>query len=148
MTPLPSNGRICTRTGLVLVPAAGQQVWRVAKTAYGPLNPPLRPVEGIEDTAGWSRFDVPDARTVYAASTAECAYAEVLAYHRRRLGDQDPLVADAIAVGLTATELAAEVTTEWGDRGHMRPGELALGWRAERTLYRLRLPTTGLVGPP
>lgn len=143
MTPLPVSGRICARTGLVLLPATGQQVWRVAKTAYGPLSPPPRPAENDVDRAGWGRFDVPGARTVYAGSTAECAYAEVLAYYRRRLGDRDPLAADAAAVGLTPTELAAAVTAEWADRGHMRPGELAVGWRAERSLYRLRLPANG-----
>ena len=32
---------------------------------------------------------------MYLAETAECAYAEVLAYTKRRLGQQDPLTKDA-----------------------------------------------------
>jgi hypothetical protein len=117
---------------------------RVAKTAYGPLNPPRRPSDG-NDPAGWGRFDTTNGRTVYGAATRECAYAEVLSYTRRRLGQTDPLAAAAEGLAAVdgATALAEIVDQEWAERGHLPLGHLPRGWREERAIYRLELPSEG-----
>ena len=43
-----SGARVCSRTGLVLVPAAGEREFRVASSAYGALNPPVRGPAGSD----------------------------------------------------------------------------------------------------
>lgn len=143
MTPLPPTARVCASTGLVLLPSDGLRVWRVAKVAYGPLGPLPRPVDPHGDPASWGRFDTRGGRALYVAATRECAYAEVLAYLRRWLGQADSLAKDAAFLGLTQGELAAIIEEEWTGRGHMRPGHLPEGWRVERALYHLVLPTAG-----
>ena len=134
MSDLPAGGRVCRATGLVLIPAQPGIVVRVAKTSYGPLNPPVRANEPDVDCSGWGRWDTHGGRTVYAAGTRECAFAEVLAYYRRRLGTGDPLTADAAFLRLSAAELVALVEAEWQHRGHLPPGHLAQGWRHERAV--------------
>ena len=79
------GARVCTRTGLVLVPAAGEREFRVAMTSYGALNPPVRGPAG-SDVLSWSRHDTYGGRTIYTASTRGCAFDEVLAGFRHRLG--------------------------------------------------------------
>ena len=143
MSALPAGARVCRATGLVLVPAQPGIAFRVAKTSYGPLNPPLRADDAAADSSGWGRWDTHGGRTVYAAGTRQCAFAEVLAFYRRRLGAGDPLSEDAAFLGLSAAELVALVDAEWQQRGHLPPGHLAQGWRHERALYRLRLPSGG-----
>lgn len=83
------------------------------------------------------------SRTLYLAETRECAYAEVLAYFRRRLGQADVLAKDARFLGLDPASLSALVEHEWSRRGHLPPGYLPAGWRAERSLYQIRLPSSG-----
>lgn len=79
------GARVCARTGLVLAPSAREPAYRVALSSYGPLNPPVRgPVDA--DVSSWSRYDTHNGRTVYTASTPGCAFDEVLAAFRRRLG--------------------------------------------------------------
>lgn len=68
--------RVCRRTGLLLVPAAGRPVWRVSRARYGPLEAQAGPVPG--DQPGWRRLDVPGERTLYAASSPTTALAHVL----------------------------------------------------------------------
>jgi hypothetical protein len=71
--------RTCEATGLRLVPAGLQRVYRIQKPSWGPLNPPVR--AGDLTTVGdWGRWDVAGHRTVYAASPRRYAYQEVLAY--------------------------------------------------------------------
>ena len=82
--------RLCARSGLVLVPSAGEAAYRVALSSYGALNPPVRGPVGSE-VSSWSRYDTYDGRTVYTASTPGCAFDEVLAGFRRRLGTRDSL---------------------------------------------------------
>ena len=50
------GARVCARTGLVLVPSAGEPAYRVALSLYGPLNPPARGPVGA-DVSSWSRYD-------------------------------------------------------------------------------------------
>lgn len=45
------------------------QVYRVANSSWGPLNPPLRPSAVLDVDTSWGRFDVPGVRTVYAGAT-------------------------------------------------------------------------------
>jgi len=80
---------------------------------------------------------------VYLAETAECAYAEVLAYTKRRLGQQDPLTKDAAAVGLSVAEFSGLVGAKWSERQHMGVGHLPSSWRIERLLYRIMVPEAG-----
>lgn len=138
--PLP-GARRCRATGLTLVPATGQNAWRIAKSARGPLHPPLRPAS--THRSGWGRFDATGRRTAYLASTRECAYAEVLAYLRRNLSSGDPLAKDAAALGMSVAQFVAEVESDWATSGHMPPGHLPRGWRSERLLYELNLPSAG-----
>lgn len=143
MTALPDGARICSRTGLVLSPGRDHGAWRIAKTSYGALRPPPRSVDPAADPASWGRFDTRGGSTLYMAATRECAFAEVLAYHQRQLGERDLLAKDATFLGVDVTELAGMVDREWQDRGYMRPGHLAKGWRTERALYEIALPDHG-----
>ena len=40
MPPVTDDITVCTNTGLALLPAGGQTVYRLAKPSYGVLNPP------------------------------------------------------------------------------------------------------------
>jgi len=133
------RGRRDSATGVHLLPAPAPVTHRIARSSRGPLDPPLR---GGAPDASWSRYDVA-GRTVYLAETAECAYAEVLAYTKRRLGQQDPLTKDAAAVGLSFAEFNGLVGAEWAERQHMGVGHLPSSWRVERLLYRITLPEAG-----
>jgi hypothetical protein len=62
-------------------------------------------------------------RTVYTASTRRCAFDEVLAGFRRRLGTRDFLATDAAAVGLSVAEFLQAVDADWAELGE----RLALG---------------------
>jgi hypothetical protein len=57
--------------------------------------------------SSWSRYDTHDGCTIYTASTPGCAFDEVLAGFRRRLGARDSLAGDAAAVGLSVPEVSA-----------------------------------------
>ncbi len=133
------RGRRDSATGLQLLPAPALVTHRITRSSRGPLDPPLR---GGAPDASWSRYDVV-GRTVYLAETAECAYAEVLAYTKRRLGQQDPLTKGAAAVGLSVAEFSGLVGAEWVERQHMGVGYLPSSWRVERLLYRITLPEAG-----
>jgi len=118
-----SGARVCSRTGLVLVPAAGEREFRVASSAYGALNPPVRGPAG-SDVLSWSRHDTYGGRTVYTASTRGCAFDEVLARFRRRLGTTDSLVKDTAAVGLSVAEFLAAIEEDWATLGVLYPGHV------------------------
>ncbi len=62
--------------------------------------------------------------TVYTAKTRETAYAEVLAYTKRLLGQRDPLAEDAAAIGLSLAEFTDLVGQEWSERQYMGMGHL------------------------
>jgi len=126
-------------TGLHLQSATGEVSVRIARSSRGPLHPPPR--QGTPD-ASWSRYDV-TGWTVYTAETRETAYAEVLAYTKRRLGQRDPLAEDAAAIGLSLSEFTDLVGQEWSERQHMGMGHLPASWRIERLMYRITMPTQG-----
>jgi hypothetical protein len=134
--------RLCARSGLVLVPSAGEAAYRVALSSYGPLNPPVRGPVG-SDVSSWSRYDTYDGRTVYTASTRGCAFDEVLAGFRRRLGTRDSLARDAAAVGLSVPEFLRAVDEDWAELGVMFPGHLPRAWRTARLLYTVTHPRSG-----
>ncbi|MEH6822006.1 MAG: RES domain-containing protein [Dietzia psychralcaliphila] len=69
---------VCAHTGLALLPAGRQPVYRLAKPSYGVLNPPARGLSSSEDRSGWNRFDLPGEQTIYCASSPEGAYGELL----------------------------------------------------------------------
>jgi len=136
------GARVCARTGLVLVPSAGQVAYRVALSSYGALNPPVRGPVGSE-VSSWSRYDTYGGRTIYTASTKGCAFDEVLAGFRRRLGDRDSLARDAAAVGLSVPEFLRAVDEDWAELGVMVPGHLPRAWRTARLLYTVTDPPSG-----
>ena len=142
MTVHRPGARVCARTGLVLVPSAGEPAYRVALSLYGPLNPPARGPVGA-DVSSWSRYDTYDGRTVYTASTRGCAFDEVLAGFRRWLGARDSLAKDAAAVGLSVPEFLRAVEEDWADLGVMLPGHLPRAWRTARLLYTVTHPRSG-----
>ena len=118
-----SGARVGSRTGLVLVPAGGEREFRVASSAYGALNPPVRGPAG-SDVSSWSRHDKYGGRTVYTASTRGCAFDEVLTGFRRRLGTTDSLVKDTAAVGLSVAEFLAAIEDDWATLGVLYPGHV------------------------
>jgi hypothetical protein len=142
MTVHRPGARVCARTGLVLVPSAEESGYRVALISYGPLNPPVRGPVG-SDVSSWSRYDTYDGRTVYTASTRGCAFDEVLAGFRRRLGARDSLARDAAAVGLSVPEFLRAVDEDWAELGVMFPGHLPRAWRTARLLYTVTHPGSG-----
>lgn len=125
------------------LPGSEAVVTRVAKKSYGPMNPPQRPNSGARGK--WGRYDVPDHRTVYAASPPQAAYAEALASQRPGLsaltvGDFFDLPDDdAISPDLPLIDLVA---SDWTEHHHP-PGTVFAGWRHDRLEYTLTLPTTG-----
>lgn len=102
------------------------------------MNPIRQPADPSEDPNAWGRFDTRDGRTLYVAQPQRCAFQEILAPLRRRLGTVDSLAKDAQFLGLDADEMAQIVEGEWAERGHMRPGHLPAGWRFERLLYEFQ----------
>jgi len=138
--PTTTGERVCASTGMVLVPAAAGTVWRIAKTSYGALGPPQRPLTGTRD--GWGRYDAAGHRTVYGASTAQAAYAESLAVFRPKF-TRDGLMLSDLFDDAGHTSLLDQVAAEWAEREHMPPGSLPAGWRSDRLLYQLSLPVTG-----
>lgn len=137
--------RICGRTGLSLVPADGTSIWRVAKTSYGPLNPEQRTATG--DRGLWGRYDVPLHRTVYGALPVEAAYGESLAWARAKFSIDGPQMRDLFddVDAQDTTSLREVVEQEWAGIGfgHMPPGAVPAGWRQERALHELELPSSG-----
>ncbi len=111
--------RVCQRTGLAVVNQPDVALWRVFKTADGPLNPPIR--SGSPDER-WGRFDVPGLATVYGATHSRGAYVETLATLAPADVDYAELF-DVVAPGENP------VAQDWSDMHHMPPGSTAIQWR-------------------
>lgn len=139
MSMLDEFTSVCQSTGLAIVESRGQSIFRVAKESRGPLNPPER---SGTDVRTWSRWDTP-GRTVYGGSDEKCAFMEVLPY----VSPAPP------AVGLTsifddvnesdAATLVDQIAKEVPAHGGMPFGSLPKGWRDDRRLYELVLPSEG-----
>lgn len=127
---------VCAKTGLAYVhgPVLG---YRLAKTSYGPINPPERP-DGAIDRARWSRFDTPGS-TIYLADDAATAYAETLAMARtsRQYRDAISYVADFFSI--SREEAQQQVNDDWAANNNMVPGWLPRTWRDSRLLYVLQV---------
>lgn len=132
---------ICASTGLNIVASSGQSIFRVARTQYGPLNPPPR-VPGHHPVEGWSRWDTP-GRTIYGCTSAAGAFVEVLEYIRPD-PPQTPLTElfDDVGPG-DAETLAEQIARELPAHGAMLYRSIPKGWREVRSLYELQLPYSG-----
>lgn len=130
----------CTSTGIALIPASGQTVYRLAKPSYGPLNPRRRPPTSDDDRGEWNRFDLAGHQTVYAASSPEGAYGELLG----SLKKPAPMPASELfddADGATVEELIAQ---DWATAGkHLAPYVVDINWLYEFRMYTMTLPTAG-----
>ncbi|TFV98770.1 hypothetical protein [Orlajensenia leifsoniae] len=135
-----AGGRICTETGLRLMPCTGDSGFRVSKSRYPPISAPVRTADEHRD--GWGRYDT-FGSTLYVAETIECAFSEVLAGFRRKVGTADPLAADAEAVGMTVEEFVRDVSREWSERGFMSKGALPALWRDVRGINEIITPSNG-----
>ena len=135
------DSTICAATGLNIVASSGQSIFRVARTEYGPVNPPSR-IPGEHPVEGWSRWDTP-GRTVYGCSTATGALVEVLEYIRPDPPDT-PLgeLFDDVDSDDAAT-LAEQIARELPAHGAMPYRSIPQAWRQIRSLYELRLPRAG-----
>lgn len=136
------NATICASTRLNIVASSGQSIYRVARTQYGPLNPPPRMPGGKLPVEQWSRWDTA-GRTVYGGSTAVGALVEVLEYIT-----PDPpttLLTDLFDDVSTddADTLAGQIARELPAHGGMQYKSISRGWRQERSLYELQLPPSG-----
>lgn len=139
-----SGGQVCTRTGVYLLPARGEDGYRVTKDRYvrsGGVNSarenvhvgPL-PADVIEDRG---RFDTL-GRTVYFADSAEVAFAEVLQGFRRT---RVAIAPDAEAAGVSYKEYLEAVTTEAQNNGRDVPWAVPCDWQMHRSIYRAEMPT-------
>ncbi|BCP13994.1 RES domain-containing protein [Mycobacterium paraintracellulare] len=135
------DSTICAATGLNIVASSGQSIFRVARTQYGPVNPPPR-IPGEHPVEGWSRWDTP-GRTVYGCSTATGAFVEVLEYIRPD-PPNTPLAElfDDVDADDAAT-LAEQIARELLAHGAMPYRSIPQAWRQIRSLYELRLPSDG-----
>ena len=79
-----------------------QTAFRIQGTGFPPISAPLR--ASGSSRMSWNRFDIP-GDTVYFADKALCAYQEVLAQFKRKLGVADPLAKDAEALGLKSRRI-------------------------------------------
>lgn len=132
---------ICASTGLNLVASSGQHIFRVARTQYGPVNPPER-IPAEHPAEGWSRWDTP-GRTMYGCSNAVGAFVEVLEYIRAD-PPSTPMAElfDDVDDDDAAT-LAEQIARELPAHGAMPYRSIPHAWRQIRSLYELHLPRTG-----
>lgn len=131
------TNRVDSATGLRLVASPSVPVYRVAKSSYGPMNPPVR--DGSKRRA-WSRWDTP-GRTVYASESAETAFIEALAWANEEAVSHDRAIRKTAELfGIPTTEARAMVEADWLKAGNMQPGWLPAIWRDGRRMYQLTFP--------
>jgi hypothetical protein len=135
-----SAWRTCSKTGFALISAANREVYRLAKPAYGPLNPLQRGPSSSEPRDTWNRYDVAGQQTVYAASTEEGAYGELLAALKPKLPAPASRYFDDVD---SDDELELLIREEWRNSGYRAPREVDLAWLSEHRLYRLTFPAEG-----
>lgn len=133
---------ICTQTGLALVRSWPMTVYRIQKSSFGPMNPPER--SGGVDRMEWSRWDVPDARTIYTADSRLGAFMETLSWARpAEMGTMAEIFDEDDDVD-PDERLEDAVRAEWRQQhGGWSPGHIPASWRDGRMVYKLQLPTDG-----
>ncbi|MFC0421863.1 hypothetical protein ACFFHP_15100 [Glutamicibacter ardleyensis] len=124
----------------MLVSTTWQTAFRIQGTGFPPISAPLR--DSGSSRMSWNRFDIP-GETVYFADKALCAYQEVLAQFKRKLGVADPLAKDADALGLSLEEFYDAVASEWEEKHFMSSGTLPRKWREDRQLHIVSMPQHG-----
>lgn len=135
--PVSGPVRICSVTGLALVPYPTKGTWRIFKNAYGPLK--ARP-RTSETPSEWNRFDLPGRATLYSSTIRRGAYAEVLAPLRPRVS---ALAALAAKVFPDVDPGSNPILDEWNALGHMIPGSIPKVWHAERSMAQIAVTTPG-----
>jgi len=98
--------------------AAPDTVWRVARLGTGTHFSEIDPVDAMSLNAG-NRFDVVGGGVLYASTSLEGCYREVLARLRPAPGMAD---------------------LDEDDNSHMRAGNVAASWRENRRRFALGLP--------
>jgi hypothetical protein len=137
---VPSDVVICSATGIALVAASGQTVFRLAKPSYGALNPLRRAIGGDEDRSSWNRFDLPGEQTIYAASNPQGSYGELLGSLKKPQTVAASEYLDDVG-DATMEELIAEDWVTAGKR--LAPYVVDVNWLYEFRLYTLTLPRQG-----
>jgi len=129
--------RLDAASGLRLVASPSSVVYRVAKSSYGPLNPPLR---DDSKRRTWNRWDTP-GRTIYASDSVTTAYIESLAWAHEEAASHDRMLRKtADLFGISIKKARAMVEHDWLKAGNMQPGWLPTVWREGRQMYQLSLP--------
>lgn len=131
------TARVDSATGLHLVSSPTAPVYRIAKSSYGPMNPPVRE-ESKRRT--WNRWDTP-GRTVYASDSAGTAYIEALAWAHEEAASRDRAIRKTAELfGVSPKKAHEMVEADWLKAGNMQPSWLPTIWRDGRRMYQLMLP--------
>lgn len=131
---------VYSATGIALIPARRQTVFRLAKPSYGPLNPRRRDISGTDDRIEWNRFDLPGEQTIYAASTPQGAYGELLG----PLKKPRALPAAALLDDVGDATIEDLIANDWAQAGKQLPPYVVdLNWLYRFRLYTLTLPERG-----
>ncbi|MEU2201648.1 hypothetical protein [Isoptericola sp. NPDC019482] len=142
----PANGRVCSETGLYLLPAAAEVAHRVAKDRYvksqginsARFNEAVGQISAdAEDSRG--RFDT-FGRTVYFADSPKTAFAEVLQGFRK---SKAALVPDAEAAGVPVDQYIADVVQEARANQIDAPWAISVDWQMERSIWQVKMPADG-----
>ncbi|MFJ3395373.1 hypothetical protein [Leifsonia aquatica] len=132
--------RICTKSGLRLIPVDQAMGFHIATARYAQPSAPWRTPDVHRQE--WGRFDT-IGRTYYVAETAECAYAEVLSQFKRKAGGDDPLAPIAAVLDLTVDQLLIQIAEEWGEEDYRGVGAIPASWWADRRMYQVALEGNG-----
>lgn len=110
---------------------------RIAVNGYAWLSAPVRgAITG--DVSKWGRYDSP-GQTYYVAGDGSTAFSEVLSALKRRLGERDPLEADAAFLGITLDELVDQLAPYWDEEEMLGHDVVPTSWRARRRRLRVRV---------
>lgn len=131
---------ICNTTQLALLLGPAQPVYRLADPHYGPLRPRLRPTDAPDNRSTWHRYDLAGERTIYAASSLEGMYAEILQPLKKPEPTPAGALFDDVGEGETVQDLIAH---DFAEDGKEPPHEIDLDWLLKRRLYTMLLPTAG-----
>ncbi|MDQ2638398.1 MAG: hypothetical protein M3Y83_16145 [Actinomycetota bacterium] len=131
---------ICSTTGVALVSAGRRVLFRLAKPSYGPLNPRRRSISSSDDRLDWNRFDIAGEQTIYAASSPEGAYGELLG----SLKKPKTVPAAKYLDDADGATLEALIRQDWAAAGkRLPPYVVDLNWLSEFHLYMVALPPSG-----